>query len=141
MFCTCVTLYFAKETPLVYVGNNLSDTAPLLNDSRQLHNVQLSTADIWSGDKNGSEASMATHKNNIENSSLSNAEGGVEALVDEPSGVLVNLLTSLRHLAPGMNAVLVVMAFTWVSRCLMYIVSFSIKKYRRGENKLVKSEI
>ncbi|KAG5240628.1 sucrose transport protein [Salix suchowensis] len=34
---------------------------------------------------------------------------------DGPGAVLVNLLTSLRHLPPGMHSVLVVMALTWLS--------------------------
>ncbi|KAJ6318563.1 hypothetical protein OIU76_014004 [Salix suchowensis] len=34
---------------------------------------------------------------------------------DGPGAVLVNLLTSLRHIPPGMHSVLVVMALTWLS--------------------------
>lgn len=34
---------------------------------------------------------------------------------DSPAAVLVNLLTSLRHLPPAMHSVLIVMALTWVS--------------------------
>lgn len=38
-----------------------------------------------------------------------------ETYVDGPGSVLVNLLTSLRHLPPAMHSVLIVMALTWVS--------------------------
>ncbi|KAJ6768934.1 SUCROSE TRANSPORT PROTEIN SUC3 [Salix koriyanagi] len=38
-----------------------------------------------------------------------------ENFSDGPGAVLVNLLTSLRHLPPGMHSVLVVMALTWLS--------------------------
>lgn len=38
-----------------------------------------------------------------------------ETFIDGPGSVLVNLLTSLRHLPPAMHSVLIVMALTWVS--------------------------
>lgn len=51
---------------------------------------------------------------------------------DSPGAVLVNLLTSLRHLPPAMHSVLVVMALTWVCALLIIfksprlIVTFNI---------------
>lgn len=41
-------------------------------------------------------------------------ENNHDIFSDSPGAVLVNLLTSLRHLPPAMHSVLVVMALTWV---------------------------
>ncbi|CDY36888.1 BnaC08g09590D [Brassica napus] len=46
---------------------------------------------------------------------LSNNEHQDETFIDGPGSVLVNLLTSLRHLPPAMHSVLIVMALTWLS--------------------------
>ncbi|CAI0627782.1 unnamed protein product [Linum tenue] len=53
-------------------------------------------------------------KNYIHNN-VEHVDGASESFDDGPGAVLVKLLTSLRHLPPGMHAVLVVMALTWLS--------------------------
>ncbi len=117
--CTLVTLYFAKEVPLtVNQPHRLSDSAPLLDDTRQngldhskskpdMPNIDNangnSTAGVNERDKNLTQVNskVEDHQN--------------ESFNDGPGAVLVNLLTSLRHLPPAMHSVLIVMALTWVS--------------------------
>ncbi|KAJ9172176.1 hypothetical protein P3X46_015447 [Hevea brasiliensis] len=117
--CTLVTLYFAKEVPIIASqSHRLSDSAPLLDDPQQ-NGLELS--------KSKSDLSILSNsnKNNINKGIEQNAspkhgiansiEDQNESLDDEPGAVLVNLLTSLRHLPPGMHSVLAVMALTWLS--------------------------
>ncbi|CAN0923706.1 Sucrose transport protein SUC3 [Linum grandiflorum] len=116
-FCTLVTLYFADEIPLS--GNQphkSSDSAPLLRSGKQ-NGIELSKFDSHdqhianpsaNGTQNGYEKlHVHNHANPVDDSS--------ESLDDGPGAVMVKLLTSLRHLPPGMHAVLVVMALTWLS--------------------------
>lgn len=115
--CTLVTLYFAKEVPLTRIQqHHLSDSAPLLDDN------QINGSDL-------SKTKMDTESNHhtLENKSgrLRTMDNGGEqkdqntndedTFSDSPGAVLVNLLTSLRHLPPAMHSVLVVMALTWLS--------------------------
>jgi solute carrier family 45 protein 1/2/4 len=44
-----------------------------------------------------------------------------ESFNDGPGAVLVNLLTSMRHLPPAMNYVLLVMALSWLSWFLFFL--------------------
>ncbi|KAF9673887.1 hypothetical protein SADUNF_Sadunf10G0070600 [Salix dunnii] len=113
-FCTLVTLYFADEVPLNAIQpRHLSDSAPLLNDTLQ-NSLELSKSEFHAPGldnnsiNNDSELSLnSKHANSV--------RGQNENFNDGPGAVLVNLLTSLRHLPPGMHSVLLVMALTWLS--------------------------
>lgn len=117
--CTAVTLYFAKEVPLVpKPAQHVPDSFPLLNVA-QKDSIRLSD---MSSEKQGDDhvsgmSSLVGNKRMTETSvhQGSNVEGQNQVFNDGPGAVLVNLLTSLRHLPPGMHAVLVVMALTWLS--------------------------
>ncbi|KAI0509973.1 hypothetical protein KFK09_010573 [Dendrobium nobile] len=96
----------------------LSDSAPLLKETQQngfvLPNEIFERAEV---DQNY-ENNVGVHKSNSGDVSLfdSSAEKDeFEAFKNGPSAVLVNILTSLRHLPPGMHSVLIVMALTWLS--------------------------
>ncbi|RWR78363.1 sucrose transport protein 2 [Cinnamomum micranthum f. kanehirae] len=117
--CTAVTIYFAEEVPLVAKPqHHISDSAPLLNGAQR---PSVGLSDMHS------EKPIDDHVNGI---SLQVAnEGTAETSMhqslkpeeqnqvyhDGPGAVLVNLLTSLRHLPPGMHSVLLVMALCWLS--------------------------
>lgn len=118
MFCMFVTLYFAKEIPLEpKTVQNLSDSSPLLEDPGQyqgqsgqdgekIDDGQISHINSSMGGKGVMEDSLEFEH--------SNERGKIVAFNDGPAAVLVNILTSLRHLPPGMHSVLLVMALTWV---------------------------
>lgn len=129
-FCTLVTLNYAKEVPLTQKqAGHISDSAPLLDDPQQ----------------NGFDLSKSkTNEQSVDNASEKRSGGGYEAVSnlkhengnvegdqvesfnDSPGAVLVNLLTSLRHLPPAMHSVLIVMALTWVRAtflCMPNIIS------------------
>lgn len=118
-FCTLVTIYFAEEVPLaVKEPHHLSDAAPLLEDQQQ-NGIELSKLkhDIPTKDGTNGKNTMGGHEGNT---NLKHAKSKVEedqnsGLSDGPGAVLVNLLTSLRHLPPAMHSVLIVMALSWVS--------------------------
>lgn len=120
MFCMAVTLYFAKEIPLEEQSTrHSSDSAPLLKDSQQ-HGRGLSHTTLGKLE-NGHESEIETGKANSNGPSDFNSNvkhDKADTLNDGPSAVLVNLLTSLRHLPPGMHSVLLVMALTWVCTSL-----------------------
>lgn len=109
--CTLITLYFAKEVPLekpAYV----SDSAPLLDNSQQSVNGNLNS----SGHASGVNTVVGGSKNESPKLPESkNEDDRMETFTDSPGAVLVNLLTSMRHLPPAMNSVLLVMALTWLS--------------------------
>ena len=89
----------------------IPDSAPLLDD---LQPEGLEHSKSNHGAANGIkyervERDMDGH---IEKS---NNEHQDETFIDGPGSVLVNLLTSLRHLPPAMHSVLIVRALTWVS--------------------------
>ncbi|PPD76699.1 hypothetical protein GOBAR_DD26380 [Gossypium barbadense] len=120
-FCTAVTILFAKEVPLPPPANestHLSDSAPLLDDSTQ-NGFQHSNSK--SDVSTVANANRSTAENGYErvsklrhaNSKDTNAQN--EVFSDGPGAVLVNLLTSLRHLPPAMHSVLIVMALSWLS--------------------------
>ncbi|KAL5207682.1 hypothetical protein ABZP36_032117 [Zizania latifolia] len=113
LFCMSVTLYFAEEIPLEPKdAQRLSDSAPLLHGSRDDGNASNEPS-------NGTLPNGHTHGNNV--AANSNAEDSnpnsqnIEVFNDGPGAVLVNILTSMRHLPPGMYSVLLVMALTWLS--------------------------
>ncbi|KAH7857783.1 hypothetical protein Vadar_016421 [Vaccinium darrowii] len=117
--CTLVTLYFAKEVPLTpRQPHHLSDSAPLLDDPRQivfdLSKSQPDTHVIDDALGNKSISTCETDRN-LKNPDSKAEENEGESYIDSPGAVLVNLLTSLRHLPPAMHSVLIVMAFTWLS--------------------------
>lgn len=115
MFCMLVTLYFAKEVPLeARPVPHLSDSSPLLNNSQQRDHV-LSQANLVQHDS-GQDSEILVRANSdghLDFNSDVNRDQ-IEAFSNGPGAVLVNILTSLRHLPPGMHSVLLVMALTWV---------------------------
>ncbi|PSS28724.1 Sucrose transport protein [Actinidia chinensis var. chinensis] len=117
--CTLVTLYFAKEVPLVpRQPHHLSDSAPLLDDCpHMIYDLSKSQPDTVVVDNALGNKSDKTYENdrNLKNPDLKTEEGLGESFIDSPGAVLVNLLTSLRHLPPAMHSVLAVMALTWLS--------------------------
>ncbi|KAF3622325.1 Sucrose transport protein SUC3 [Capsicum annuum] len=117
--CTLVTLYFAKEIPLSSMQtNHLSDSAPLL-DSPQNASFDLSQSkrDLHSvKNVTNNESGMGRVADDSPKSEDQRPEQDqVDSFTDSPGAVLVNLLTSLRHLPPAMHSVLIVMALTWLS--------------------------
>ncbi|PWA99519.1 sucrose transport protein [Artemisia annua] len=120
-FCTLVTLYFAKEVPLAPKQQQhlrLSDVDPLLEDT-QPHGLDHSESKPRKkavDHKVGNMPESVFEKDSTEkNVDSSVKEDQVESFSDSPGAVLVNLLTSLRHLPVGMHSVLIVMALTWLS--------------------------
>ncbi|KAG2707229.1 hypothetical protein I3843_05G127100 [Carya illinoinensis] len=118
-FCLLVTLYFAKEVPLsVNQPHRLSDSAPLLDDSLQ-NGLQLSKSkpDIEIVDNGRGNNTAGAYERDINLSQVNTKveDRQNESFSDGPGAVFVNLLTSLRHLPPGMDSVLIVMALTWLS--------------------------
>ncbi|KAL5992153.1 sugar transporter [Asimina triloba] len=111
-FCTLMTLYFAKEIPLAKPEHRLSDSAPLLNDKQPVFGD--SSVEVIVGDHT-SRMSGKIISENSRNLSLKDEEDQSEVFNDGPGAVLVNLLTSMRHLPPAMHSVLVVMALSWLS--------------------------
>ncbi|KAK6922044.1 Major facilitator superfamily [Dillenia turbinata] len=114
--CTLVTLYFAKEVPLYESQpNRLSDSDPLLNESQQSgldlpnskDDAPIATQALSQNAESGHESQRHLEAKGLENQSGSFNDG--------PGAVLVNLLTSVRHLPPAMHSVLIVMALTWLS--------------------------
>ncbi|KAI5573480.1 hypothetical protein BDE02_10G082100 [Populus trichocarpa] len=117
LFCTLVTLYFADEVPLnVNQPRHLSDSAPLLNDPQQ-NSHELSKSEFHTPGLDNLSGNSTDHDYEPSmNSKHANSVGGQnENFSDGPGAVMVNLLTSLRHLPPGMHSVLLVMALTWLS--------------------------
>ncbi|CAA7043844.1 unnamed protein product [Microthlaspi erraticum] len=110
--CTLVTIYFAKEIPLESNRpTRVLDSAPLLND---LQPNGLEHSGPNHGNGNGIEYERVERDMNGQLTTSEN-ENQHETFIDRPASVLVNLLTSLRHLPPAMHSVLIVMALTWLS--------------------------
>ncbi|XP_072977916.1 sucrose transport protein SUT4 isoform X1 [Typha angustifolia] len=119
LFCMLVTLYFAKEVQLeANPVHHLSDSSPLLQNSQQnKHDSSYENNGMLHNGQN-SESNMLVGKAIADDSMMFNYDGRrnpVETLNDGPGAVLVNILTSLRHLPSGMHSVLLVMALTWLS--------------------------
>lgn len=116
--CTVVTLYFADEVPLNRSQHlRLSDSAPLLDDPQQIgFEFSKSKPEIpVMNDIDGKTTADNFERDvNLKHENLKDGDHD-ENFMDGPGAVLVNLLTSLRHLPPAMHSVLVVMALTWVS--------------------------
>ncbi|KAF1873785.1 hypothetical protein Lal_00029490 [Lupinus albus] len=115
--CTLVTLYFADEVPLTAIQHHhLSDSSPLLDE--QQNGLEFSKSKHLSdmNEFNGKLTEDHGEKNpEIKHENLKAGEDHADSFMDGPGAVLVNLLTSLRHLPPAMHSVLVVMALTWLS--------------------------
>ncbi|XP_042420990.1 sucrose transport protein SUT4-like isoform X1 [Zingiber officinale] len=119
VFCMSVTLYFANEIPLEpKTVLHLSDSSPLLEDPGQyqgqsgqdgekIDDGQILHINSSMGGKGVMEDSLEFEHSNESDKTV--------AFDDGPAAVLVNILTSLRHLPPGMHSVLLVMALTWLS--------------------------
>lgn len=114
-----VTLYFAKEVPLAPKQHlRLSDVDPLLGDPQQHspgHTESKSRKNAVDHKVGNMPESVFEMDKTEKNTDSSAREDQVESFSDSPGAVLVNLLTSLRHLPVGMHSVLIVMALTWVS--------------------------
>lgn len=114
--CTLVTLYFAKEVPLMpKQSHRLSDSAPLLDDPLP-NGSDFSKSNVDTEMKYNA-VEIKSENRIIDGAGIEqkNLENDDDNFSDSPGAVLVNILTSLRHLPPDMNSVLVVMAFTWLS--------------------------
>lgn len=133
--CTAVTVYFAKEIPLVAKpARHFSDSAPLLNGAqRPRPSVELS--DINSEkpiDDHVNGISVPVGNEGIAETSTQQAlkvEEQNQVFNDGPGAVLVNLLTSLRHLPPEMHSVLLVMALCWVGASLHNYIGYQSRIY------------
>lgn len=115
--CTLVTLYFAKEVPLTPIQqHHLSDSAPLLDDS-QINGSDLSKSKMDTESNHHTLENKPGRLHMMDNGGEQKDQNtnDEDTFSDSPGAVLVNLLTSLRHLPPAMHSVLVVMALTWLS--------------------------
>jgi solute carrier family 45 protein 1/2/4 len=113
-----VTLYFAEEIPLEPKdAQRLSDSAPLLNGSRDDDHSSNEPANgrLPNGHADGNNVSANSSAEDFRDADSNSNKENVEAFNDGPGAVLVNILTSMRHLPAGMNSVLLVMALTWLS--------------------------
>jgi solute carrier family 45 protein 1/2/4 len=111
-----VTLYFAEETPLEPKDvHRLSDSAPLLNGSRDNDGASSEqTNGRVNGHADANNVPASSSPEDFTDVGSNSNKDTVEAFNDGPGAVLVNILTSMRHLPPGMYSVLLVMALTWV---------------------------
>ena len=112
-----VTLYFAEEIPLEPKdAHRLSDSAPLLNGSRDNDGASSEQANgrVPNGHADANNVSANATAEDFTDAVSNSNKDNVETFNDGPGAVLVNILTSMRHLPPGMYSVLLVMALTWV---------------------------
>uniref|UniRef100_A0A7N0ZUI9 Uncharacterized protein n=1 Tax=Kalanchoe fedtschenkoi TaxID=63787 RepID=A0A7N0ZUI9_KALFE len=144
-FCTLVTVYFARELPLIEnQPHRLSDSAPLLDDPHQVGFDNSSTKHHPPHDGN-----VNVIKNKEDHEMKNNTmkhhhpEGESDVYHDGPGVVLVNLLTTVRHIPHAMHSVLIVMVLSWLSwfpffsfliwigwggRCIMEIQAEMLRK-------------
>lgn len=132
LLCTLVTIYFAEEVPLTaYQPMRASDSAPLLEDPQQngFETSKLKSDMQVLDSANQSRAVNGFERDRNLKHPISKVEedqnGGFN---DGPGAVLVNLLTSLRHLPPAMHPVLIVMALTWV-RVILICITIPISSF------------
>nr|AYU70943.1 sucrose transporter 2 [Ginkgo biloba] len=112
--CTAVTLYFAREIPLQpKLMQQVGDSAPLLH----IREHESGESKIDNAKSEGShadgESPLTNASRSVQSSKVQDDEN--ESFTDGPGAVLVNLLTSMRHLPPAMRSVLLVMALSWLS--------------------------
>ena len=111
LFCTLVTIHFAKEVPLVaYQPMRVSDSAPLLEE----HSKSLSDRPVIDNANKTRAANGHERDRNVKHPIPNVEEVQSGGFQDGPGAVLVNLLTSFWHLPSAMHSVLIVMALTWV---------------------------
>ncbi|KAI4314190.1 hypothetical protein L6164_027124 [Bauhinia variegata] len=119
ILCTLVTIYFADEVPLtVNQTQRSSDSAPLLNGQQQNgFEFSKSKPDLPVIDEANGKIIEDHYRRdvNLKHENLKNEADQNENFMDGPGAVMVNLLTSLRHLPPAMHSVLLVMFLTWLS--------------------------
>uniref|UniRef100_A0A453Q5P0 Sucrose transport protein SUT4 n=1 Tax=Aegilops tauschii subsp. strangulata TaxID=200361 RepID=A0A453Q5P0_AEGTS len=118
LFCMAVTLYFAEEIALEPKdAQQLSDSAPLLNGSRDDHDAssEQTNGGLSNGHADTNHVSPNSRAEDSTDAGSNSNKDDVEAFNDGPGAVLVKILTSMRHLPPGMYSVLLVMALTWLS--------------------------
>lgn len=115
--CTLVTLYFADEVPLITASKHhqLSDSAPLLDEQNGIEFSKQKPLSVINESNGKLSEDRSEEVVNLKHESFNAGDDHNENLMDGPGAVLVNLLTSLRHLPPAMHSVLVVMALTWLS--------------------------
>jgi hypothetical protein len=122
-----VTLYFAEESPLDPKDTQgLSDSAPLLNGSRDAAHAsnEPNNERFPNGHVGLNNVSANNNTEEFTNVNSNTENGGV--FNDGPGAVLVNILTRMRHLPPGMHSVLLVMALTWVRYQITYIHAYRL---------------
>ncbi|KAF5728064.1 Sucrose transporter 2 isoform 1 [Tripterygium wilfordii] len=115
--CTLVTIYFAEEVPLtVNQPNRLLDSAPLLGGPQENELSTLKPNGQVVANVNGNNSDDGNEQDiNSKHINPKTEPNKNEGFNDGPGAVLVNFLTSLRHLPPAMHSVLIVMALTWLS--------------------------
>lgn len=99
----------------------MSDSAPLLKDQQQ-NGIDLSKLkpELPAVDGASGKNPMGGYDRDA-NSQVEDDQSN-DFNNDGPGAVIVNLLTSLRHLPPAMHSVLVVMALSWVSSPMIIIL-------------------
>lgn len=112
-------------------AQRLSDSAPLLNEHQVGYNPSKSGTGMQLVDNSSGMNSDTDLKvgNDQKSENHEVEEDKVESFSNSPGAVLVNLLTSLRHLPPAMHSVLVVMALTWVCFAFLYIADMMFYRY------------
>ncbi|XP_057815410.2 sucrose transport protein SUT4 isoform X2 [Cryptomeria japonica] len=117
LICTAITLCFAQEIPLAAsLPQKTSDSAPLLPlqvDEFRDTGITNPKLDGIHVEGNGKESPLANNDAMVQSPKMEEDEH--EEFKDGSGGVLVNILTSMRHLPPAMRPVLLVMAFSWLS--------------------------
>ena len=127
-FCTVVTISFAKEVPLPPPENQptrLFDSAPLLDDSTQngfQHSKSKADVSVVANANRNNAENGYERVSNSKHANSKDTDVQNEVFSDGPGAVLVNLLTSLRHLPPAMHSVLIVMALSWVSLNILFSI-------------------
>nr|UNJ12778.1 sucrose transporter 2 [Cedrus deodara] len=115
--CTAITIYFAPEIPLSPQSTRQAgDMAPLLhiqeNESKDSKSPNMKSEGIYADGYNA-ESPISNASATVQSPKMQ--EDQHESFNDGPGAVLVNLLTSMRHLPPEMKSVLSVMALSWLS--------------------------
>lgn len=108
--CTLVTVFFARETPLMPKSIQLGDAVPLLSmqSEKSIEMQSISVSKEVNHPTDGEMNGEADFSSGVE---LEDAESTGTG----PGAILVNLLTSVRQLPSEMKSVLVVMALCWLS--------------------------
>lgn len=103
----------------------MSDSAPLLDGPQNTgFDLSQSKRELQSVNSvaNNESGMGRVADNSPKNEEQSPDQDQGDSFTDSPGAVLVNLLTSLRHLPPAMHSVLIVMALTWVSNFMIFLI-------------------